>query len=107
MAFTSGHAPSGHLPVTTLIAPPLRPRLRELTTRAGYREAGCRQEVTQALVGPARGNRYEFSITLAHACERTPVENGFPLPLTSGAHAVVTIGPSADGTVWAVDLATS
>lgn len=102
--YTTGHNPPGFASFEDLVAPALRPFVDERTTSPGYRAAGCRQQVSRVLDGPGSGLSFGFSFTIDRTCDRVPMENGFRLPLSSGAYATVAVGPRPTGGLWATAL---
>lgn len=104
VAYTTGHRPAGYQSVQTLIAPDLRRRLDALTVADGYRQAGCRQRVSEIRPGPVFGSSYGFSLTIDRTCDRVPRANGYILPLESGAYATIVLGPTGGGSYWATVL---
>lgn len=104
VAYTTGHAPAGFPPVDVLVAPTLRGVLDSKTTTPAYRAAGCRQEVGDVIDGPGSGTTFGFSFTIRRECDRTPIADGFRLPLVSGAFATIDLGPRPAGGFWATAL---
>ena len=102
--YTTGHNPPGYASMQDLVSPALRPFVDERTKSPGYRAAGCRQQVSRVLDGPGSGLSFGFSFKIDRTCDRVPMENGFRLPLSSGAYATVAIGPRPTGGLWATAL---
>lgn len=104
VAYSTGHRPAGYPAVETLIAPDLRRRLGSLTVGDGYRQAGCRQRVSDVRPATVVGSSYGFSFTLERTCDRVPRVNGYLLPLETGAYATIVMSPTSGGSYWAISL---